>query len=175
MAVKLRLMRMGKTKQPVYRVVVMDSRRPRDSRYIEQIGRYDPRPDPSLVEIDNERALDWLRKGAQPTDSVRKLLAISGAMSRRDVAAGQVHTVDKRTPAGKAAAPPAPPPPAAPAAAPNEVVAVTEGTVEVTEDAPGVAEGAAAIEEDAAAIEEEVAGVAEEATALETEGEDAQG
>ncbi len=93
MAVKMRLMRIGKTKQPVYRVVVMDGRRPRDGRYIEQIGRYDPRPDPSLVEIDNERAVDWLGKGAQPTETVRKLLEISGAFGRHAVAVGKVHTV----------------------------------------------------------------------------------
>jgi small subunit ribosomal protein S16 len=112
MAVKMRLMRMGKTKQPVYRVVVMDSRRPRDSRYIEQIGRYDPRSEPSVVEIDKDRAQDWIRKGAQPTDSVRKLLVIAGAMSRLDVASGRVHTVEKGKPAAKpAAAPAAPPPP----------------------------------------------------------------
>lgn len=109
MAVKIRLMRMGKTKQPVYRVVVMDSRRPRDGRYIEQVGRYDPRQEPSLVEIDTDKALDWLQKGAQPTDSVRKLLVISGAMSRFDVAAGKVHTVGKGKPvAAKQTAPPEP-------------------------------------------------------------------
>ena len=93
MAVKMRLMRMGKTKQPSYRVVVMDGRAPRDGRYIEQIGRYDPLQDPSLVEIDNERAVDWLAKGAQPTDTVRKLLEISGAMGRAKAARGQIHTI----------------------------------------------------------------------------------
>ena len=62
MAVRMRLMRMGKKRQPVYRVVVMDQRAPRDGRYIEQIGRYDARSEPSIVEIDNERAADWLAK-----------------------------------------------------------------------------------------------------------------
>jgi small subunit ribosomal protein S16 len=78
-AVKLRLMRMGKKKQPTYRVVAADSRSPRDGRFIEIVGIYDPRPDPSAVRIDNDKAVDWLRKGAQPTESVRKLLEISGA------------------------------------------------------------------------------------------------
>ena len=79
MAVKLRLMRMGKKKQPTYRVVAADSRSPRDGRFIEIVGIYDPRPNPSAIRIDNDKAVDWLRKGAQPTESVRKLLEISGA------------------------------------------------------------------------------------------------
>ena len=79
MAVKLRLMRMGKTKQPTYRVVAADGRSPRDGRFIEIVGFYEPRKDPSGVEIDNEKALAWLRKGAQPTEAVEKLLKISGA------------------------------------------------------------------------------------------------
>jgi small subunit ribosomal protein S16 len=72
-------MRMGKKKQPTYRVVAADSRSPRDGRFIEIVGVYDPRRDPSAIRIDNDKAVDWLRKGAQPTDSVRKLLEISGA------------------------------------------------------------------------------------------------
>lgn len=79
MAVKLRLMRMGKKKQPTYRIVAADARSPRNGRFIEIVGAYDPRPDPSVVRVDNERALHWLRHGAQPTDRVRKLLRISGA------------------------------------------------------------------------------------------------
>ena len=79
MAVKLRLMRMGKTKQPTYRVVAADARSPRNGRFIEIVGTYQPRQDPSVVEIDNEKALAWLRKGAQPTDRVETLLKISGA------------------------------------------------------------------------------------------------
>jgi small subunit ribosomal protein S16 len=78
-AVKLRLMRMGKKKQPTYRVVAADSRSPRNGRFIEIVGIYDPRPDPSAIRIDNDKAVDWLRKGAQPTESVRKILEISGA------------------------------------------------------------------------------------------------
>ena len=93
MAVKMRLIRMGKKKQPVYRVVVIDGRAPRDGRYIEQIGRYEPLQDPSLVEIDNEKATEWLRKGAQPTEAVEKLLNISGAMTTMKVKVGEIHTV----------------------------------------------------------------------------------
>ena len=79
MAVKLRLMRMGKKKQPTYRVVAADSRSPRNGRFIEIIGIYEPRQDPSVIKIDNDRAVHWLRHGAQPTDRVEKLLKISGA------------------------------------------------------------------------------------------------
>lgn len=93
MPVKIRLTRMGKKKQPTYRVVVMDSRKPRDGAYIEQIGRYDPRQEPSLVEINNEKATEWLSKGAQPTEAVEKLLNISGAMATLKVRTGQIHTV----------------------------------------------------------------------------------
>ncbi len=79
MAVKLRLMRMGKKKQPTYRVVAADERSPRDGRFIETIGTYEPRMEPSRVNVDNEKAVAWLRKGAQPTEPVQKLLKISGA------------------------------------------------------------------------------------------------
>jgi small subunit ribosomal protein S16 len=93
MAVRMRLMRMGKKKQPMYRVVVVDGRAPRDGRYIEQIGRYEPLHDPSLVEIDNEKAAAWLGKGAQPSETVEKLLNISGAMSTMKVRTGGIHVV----------------------------------------------------------------------------------
>ncbi len=93
MAVKLRLMRIGKKKQPQYRIVVMDERAPRDGRYIEQIGRYDPRQQPSLVEVDNDRAADWLSKGAQPTETVEKLLNVSGALNTIKVRSGEIHVV----------------------------------------------------------------------------------
>lgn len=98
MAVKMRLMRMGKTKSPHYRVVVMDGRAPRDGRYIDQIGRYDPRQDPSLVEIDAEKAVDWLRKGAQPTEAVSKILDIAGALTQFKVKSGRIHTVGGSAP-----------------------------------------------------------------------------
>ena len=77
MAVKLRLMRMGKKKQPTYRVVAADSRSPRDGRFIEVIGIYDPRQEPSLVRIDMDKARKWVSNGAQPTETVAKLLKIA--------------------------------------------------------------------------------------------------
>ena len=79
MAVKLRLMRMGKTKQPTYRVVAADSRAPRDGRFIEIIGTYQPRQDPSVISIDTDKAVGYLKNGAQPTDRVKKLLEVTGA------------------------------------------------------------------------------------------------
>ena len=78
MAVKMRLRREGKKKQPFYRVVVADVRSPRDGRFIEDIGYYQPTHDPSTIKIDHERALYWLRTGVQPSDAVRKLLRIEG-------------------------------------------------------------------------------------------------
>lgn len=93
MAVKLRLRRHGKKKHATYRVVATDSRSPRDGRFIELIGRYDPNPHPSVVEIDNERALYWLEVGAQPSAAVKKLLEISGAWGQFRVKRGDVHVV----------------------------------------------------------------------------------
>jgi small subunit ribosomal protein S16 len=93
MAVKIRLTRLGKKKQPTYRVVVIDSRKQRDGEYIEQLGFYDPRQDPSVVEINNDRALYWLRTGAQPTERAQKLLEISGAWTQFRVAKGDIHTI----------------------------------------------------------------------------------
>ena len=96
MAVKIRLTRKGKKKQPTYRVVVADSRSPRDGRYIEQIGRYDPRQEPSLVEIDTDRAKYWIDNGAQPSDAVHKLLVISGLLEPKRVREPKVHVVDEK-------------------------------------------------------------------------------
>ena len=79
MAVKLRLMRMGKKKQPTYRLVAADSRSPRDGRFIEIVGTYQPRLDPSGLVVDNDKAVKWLKEGAQPTETVERLLKISGA------------------------------------------------------------------------------------------------
>ena len=79
MAVRLRLMRMGKKKQPTYRVVAADSRAPRDGRFIEIVGTYNPRSEPSEIKIDNAKAVHWLRVGAQPSERVKKLLTVSGA------------------------------------------------------------------------------------------------
>ena len=79
MAVKMRLKRMGKKKAPYYRVVVADSRSPRDGRFIEEIGLYDPNTDPSTVKIDADAAKKWLENGAQPTETVGKLLKQAGS------------------------------------------------------------------------------------------------
>lgn len=78
MSVKIRLMRMGKKKQPTYRVVVADGRSPRDGRYIEILGQYRPREEPSHFAVDDEKTLGWLRQGAQPTDQVHRLLVNAG-------------------------------------------------------------------------------------------------
>jgi small subunit ribosomal protein S16 len=80
--VKLRLMRTGKKKQPSYRIVATDSRSPRDGRFIEIVGHYNPRVEPSALVVDNDKAVAWLRKGAQPSDTVRRLLQSSGAWAQ---------------------------------------------------------------------------------------------
>lgn len=74
MAVKLRLTRVGSKKNPIYRIVAADARSPRDGRFLEIVGRYNPQTDPSTIEIDEDKAKEWLAKGAQPTDAVRRLL-----------------------------------------------------------------------------------------------------
>jgi len=81
--VKIRLKRMGTTKRPVYRLVVADSRSPRDGRFIESIGFYDPLPNPAVVSIDAERVQLWLRRGARPSDSARQLLVKEGILNAR--------------------------------------------------------------------------------------------
>jgi len=78
MAVKMRLTRMGKKKAPIYRIIVADGRSPRDGRFIEEIGTYDPNVEPSAVKIDKELAEKWIQNGAQPTDVVAKLLKAEG-------------------------------------------------------------------------------------------------
>ena len=78
MAVRMRLTRVGSTKNPIYRIVVVDSRTRRDGRAIETIGQYNPQMNPSLIEIDADKAKKWLGEGAQPSRTVKKLLAIKG-------------------------------------------------------------------------------------------------
>ena len=80
MAVKIRLRRMGAKRAPFYRVVVADSRYPRDGRFIEEIGTYDPTMDPAVVNIDAEKAKKWISNGAQPTDTVKALLKKNGVL-----------------------------------------------------------------------------------------------
>ncbi len=78
MAVRIRLSRVGSAKNPIYRIVVADARAPRDGRSIETIGQYNPRQTPSLIVIDEDKATAWLSKGAQPSNTVKRLLAIKG-------------------------------------------------------------------------------------------------
>jgi len=80
MAVKIRLRRMGAKKAPFYRVVVADSRFPRDGRSIDEIGYYDPTKEPSVVKIDADKAKDWIKKGAQPTDIVKNIMKKEGIL-----------------------------------------------------------------------------------------------
>ena len=145
MAVKLRLMRMGKKKQPTYRVVAADGRSPRDGRFIEIIGQYNPLTDPSTITIDNDKALTWLRKGAQPTDQVRALLKRTGIWTEyvKDKGPGprKPKRHPKAAPAPKAAAETpkaAAPAPAAPetAPAPAEAELAQEPSPEETAQEP---------------------------------------
>ena len=80
MAVKIRLRRMGAKKAPFYRIVVADGRYPRDGRFIEEIGFYDPTKEPSVIKVDAEKAKTWLQNGAQPTDTVRDILKKQGVL-----------------------------------------------------------------------------------------------
>ena len=159
MATRIRLRRMGSNKRPFYRVVVADQRSPRDGRFIEIIGKYHPLSEPSLIEIDEQRALHWLRVGAQPSNQVRNLMAKSGiwdkfVTERPSAALPAKPERPERTKmskkaqaraaeAGKTPERPAPPPPApAEAEAPTEAEAA-EGSVEALATAlEGPAEGA---------------------------------
>ena len=87
--VKIRLRRMGRRNRPSYRVVVADIRSPRDGKFIDIIGHYNPLTDPATISIDEEKALKWLRYGAQPTDTVRSLLSKLGIMDKVKPASGQ--------------------------------------------------------------------------------------
>ena len=78
MAARIRLARVGSKKNPIYRVVVADARSPRDGRFIEIVGRYNPQTEPSTIELDEEKVRDWLSKGAQPSDPVKRLLKAKG-------------------------------------------------------------------------------------------------
>jgi small subunit ribosomal protein S16 len=145
MAVKIRLTRVGKKRQPSYRVVVADSRSPRDGRYIEQIGRYDPTVDPSIVEIDNERAEYWMERGAQPSSQVRKLLEISGSLEARPLKDRRVHVVGEaaqRQPVAEAM-PEAPP---VEEAAPEDMAVVDAAAEDKVVDIAGEEPEAAAAE-----------------------------
>jgi small subunit ribosomal protein S16 len=101
--VKIRLKRMGTTKRPVYRLVVADSRSPRDGRFIESIGFYDPLPNPAVVSINADRVQLWLRRGARPSDSARQLLVKEGILAARPFKI--TPRVETPEPAAAAAAP----------------------------------------------------------------------
>ncbi len=88
MAVKIRLQRHGKKKAPLYTIVVASSRAPRDGKFIERLGTYDPTTIPALIEINNDKALDWINKGAQPTDTVKAILRYKGVMFKKHLDRG---------------------------------------------------------------------------------------
>jgi small subunit ribosomal protein S16 len=141
-AVKIRLMRVGKKKQPTYRVVVADERSPRDGRFIEIIGQYAPRQEPSVVLVDTDKAVAWLQKGAQPTEQAAKVLSIAGVWDAyktttgRDAAAKPTAKTPPPKVAPQAAPPAAPAAAAAPPATEAEPAATDEvATPEPTEEA----------------------------------------
>lgn len=88
MAVKIRLQRHGRKKNPYYKIVVADARSPRDGKFIEKIGFYNPMTIPATIDIDRQKALDWINKGAQPTDTVRAILRYKGVMYRKHLLRG---------------------------------------------------------------------------------------
>jgi small subunit ribosomal protein S16 len=135
--VKIRLKRMGTTKRPFYRLVVADSRSPRDGRFIEALGYYDPLPQPASVKIDADRVREWLRRGARPSDSARDLLVAQGIL------AGNPKRERGSVGLGAAAAPdetPAEVKPAAAAPEKEQVVAEPEPVAVVKDSEPVVAE-----------------------------------
>ncbi len=146
MAVKIRLMRVGKKKQPSYRVVVSDARSPRDGRFIEVLGQYAPRAEPSVITIDSDRAVHWLRVGAQPTEQVGKLLEITGVWAAYKEATGKDSVAKPKAKAPKQKlVVEAPAPPAAAAPAPAEAAA--EAPAEEAPPADAATEEVAATEE----------------------------
>ena len=169
MSTRIRLRRLGANKRPYYRVVVADQRAPRDGRFIENIGKYHPLEDPSLIEIDQERALHWLRVGAQPSAQVRNLMVKTGIwdvfVAERPSAAGQVRVrteqpdapkLSKKAAAKAKAAAEAPPAPVEEAEAPVAEEPAPEAVlepepVEAPEAAAEAAEAAEAAPEAAEA------------------------
>ena len=139
--VKIRLKRMGATKRPFYRLVVADSRSPRDGRFIEEIGVYDPIARPATVRIDADRVRDWMRKGARPSDTARKLLEQQGILPR----------TARPTVPPKAAATAEAPAAAATATAVAEPEAAAELEVEATAEAAEATDAAEATPSEEAA------------------------
>jgi small subunit ribosomal protein S16 len=132
--VKIRLKRMGTTKRPFYRLVVADSRSPRDGRFIESLGHYDPLPRPAAVSIDAERVREWLRRGARPSDSARDLLVAQGILAADPRRRAPLREPEVAARAGAEGA--------AEAAAPGEEAASPEAEAEV--EGPAAAAGRAA-------------------------------
>jgi small subunit ribosomal protein S16 len=177
MSTRIRLRRMGANKRPFYRVVVADQRSPRDGRFIENIGKYHPLDDPSVIEIDEERALHWLRVGAQPSDQVRNLMVKVGIWDKFVVerpAAAKLVTQRAEKPAqpklskkaaAKAAEEAAPPgAPAEEAPAPAEPAEATaESAVEADAAPEAEAEASAPEPEPEAEVEPEAAPAPESA------------
>lgn len=147
---RIRLRRVGKKKQPMYRIVVADSRAPRDGAFVENIGYYHPMNNPSTIVLDEERAKHWLDHGAQPSDRVAKILKIQGVaelpaklVTRMELGAKRAEEAkvekakaEKAAAAEVAAAPPPPPPPAPVGEAPAEEPAAEAPAEEATAEAP---------------------------------------
>jgi small subunit ribosomal protein S16 len=168
MAVKIRLKRMGAKKRPFYRIVVADARSPRDGRFIELVGHYDPLKDPSVVKFDEERIRHWMGTGAKPSDAVRELLEREGLLPATP------HPVRTKKAPAEAVAAAAPAPTAAPAAevAPESAAEAPAAEAEasaVEAEAPAVEAEAPAVEAEAPAVEAEAPAVEAEAPAVEAE------
>ena len=168
MAVKIRLKRMGAKKRPFYRVVVADARSPRDGRFIESVGYYDPLKNPKVFQVDDERIRHWMATGARPSDAVRELLERQGTLP------ATAHPVRTKTGPKRAPKPSRGPaataPPVAPVADPEvageaeETPAATEPAAEVAADAPVATQGGEeATEVEPAEVSKEASRAAEEA------------
>jgi small subunit ribosomal protein S16 len=171
-AVKIRLRRVGAKKQPAYRIVIADSRAPRDGRFIEIVGAYNPLTHPSTITIDNERALYWLRQGAQPTEVVLKMLKRLGVWSAftgepmPEMPAAPAPAVEVAAPVAQEVIPSEEEAPSRVETAPEETPAAEEPAVPAEEEAPA-AEEAIAVEETTPAAEETPAPAAEESAPAE--------
>jgi small subunit ribosomal protein S16 len=158
MSVRVRLTRVGSKKNPIWRVVVADQRSPRDGRFIETIGRYNPQTDPSTIAIDEERLQHWIARGAQPTGAVKQLM-------KAQTKAGGPHVPDAETAAASAEPAPEPPEAAAepaeaaaePASAPEPAAAASEPAAAEPEPAEAASEPASPAPESAPAAPDEAA------------------
>lgn len=175
MAVKIRLRRVGAKKQPAYRIVIADARSPRDGRFIEIIGAYNPLTHPATITVDGERALYWLRQGAQPTDVVKKMFVKQGIWSEfsgEPMPEAPAPVVTEAAPVAAEAAPVEETAPVAVEVAPAEIAAPAEEAAPVAEEVAPVEEAEPAAEEAAPAETAEEA-EAVEAPAEETPAEEA--